>query len=149
MNLKSASSRFLFVAIVLFAATILFSQTAKKANPQPRAENAQLVASVKGPDLFRAYCASCHGATGQGKGPVAAALKDEVPDLTLISLRNGGKFPTARVRTIIAGDDAISAHGSRKMPVWGPVFHQVEQDQDWGNVRLENLAKYLESIQKK
>jgi mono/diheme cytochrome c family protein len=33
------------------------------------------------------------------------------------------------------------------MPIWGPIFHQIEADMDWGNVRLENLVKYLESIQ--
>jgi mono/diheme cytochrome c family protein len=33
------------------------------------------------------------------------------------------------------------------MPIWGPIFHQVEADMDWGNVRLENLVNYLESIQ--
>jgi len=27
------------------------------------------------------------------------------------------------------------------------IFHQVEHDVDRGNVRLENLLKYLESIQ--
>lgn len=149
MNTKNASIRFLFVAVLLLAATFLIGQASKKIKAQPPAENVQLVASVKGPDLFRAYCASCHGADGKGNGPVAQALKNPTPDLTLISLRNGGKFPAARVRTIIAGDDAIAAHGSRMMPVWGPIFHQVERDQDWGNVRIDSLAKYLESIQKK
>lgn len=137
------------IAAILCTVTVVYSQTAKGSKPQPPAENVQLVASVKGPDLYRAYCASCHGADGKGNGPAAQALKNPTPDLTLISLRNGGKFPAARVRTIIAGDDAIAAHGSRKMPVWGPIFHQVERDQDWGNVRIENLTKYLESIQKK
>jgi mono/diheme cytochrome c family protein len=33
------------------------------------------------------------------------------------------------------------------MPVWGPVFHQVEADMDWGNVRIHNLVNFLESIQ--
>jgi len=35
------------------------------------------------------------------------------------------------------------------MPVWGPIFHQVEDDQDFGEVRLANLVKYIESIQQK
>jgi hypothetical protein len=35
------------------------------------------------------------------------------------------------------------------MPVWGPIFHQIEEDQDFGNVRLRNLIKYLETIQQK
>jgi len=33
------------------------------------------------------------------------------------------------------------------MPIWGPIFHQIEEDVDRGHVRIENLVKYLESIQ--
>ena len=56
-------------------------------------------------------------------------------------------FPSARVRKMISGDEVLASHGSREMPIWGPIFHQVEEDRDFGAVRLENLAKYLESIQ--
>jgi mono/diheme cytochrome c family protein len=42
----------------------------------------------------------------------------------------------------------IASHGSREMPVWGPIFHQVEEDVDRGNVRVENLVEYLQSIQR-
>jgi hypothetical protein len=34
------------------------------------------------------------------------------------------------------------------MPVWGPIFHQVEEDRDYGAVRLHNLTEYIRSIQK-
>jgi mono/diheme cytochrome c family protein len=106
-----------------------------------------LIQSVKGPDLFQAYCAVCHGTDGRGGGPAASSLKARMSDLTLLERRNRGEFPTARVRQIILGDAVVAAHGSREMPIWAPVFHQVEGDMDWGNVRLENLVKYLESIQ--
>ena len=109
----------------------------------------RLIYSVKGPDLFRAHCAACHGADGKGGGPVAPALKAKVPDLTVLAKNNGGKFPTARVRKFTAGDEVPISHGSREMPVWGPIFHQIEADQDFGNVRLDNLTKYLESIQQR
>ena len=108
-----------------------------------------LIHSLQGPDLYHAYCASCHGADAQGNGPAAAALSTKVPDLTTIAQRNGGVFPTERVRKIITGDETVVAHGSRNMPVWGPIFHQVEQDRDYGAVRLQNLTNYLESLQKK
>jgi len=107
----------------------------------------QLIRSLNGPDLFRAYCASCHGLDAKGDGPAAASLKTKVADLTVLSKNNGGKFPAARVRKVIMGDDVLAAHGSREMPIWGPIFHQVEEDVDRGNVRLENLVRYLESIQ--
>lgn len=125
------------------------AESAQASQPQPQTENQRLIGSVEGPDLFRAYCASCHGADGKGNGPTAAALKTKPPDLTTISRRSGGKFPSQRVREVIAGDNRIAAHGSREMPVWGPIFHQVERDRDWGYVRMENLTKYLESIQSK
>jgi hypothetical protein len=43
--------------------------------------------------------------------------------------RNGAtgvKFPAARIRSILAGDEDHAAHGSKAMPIWGPVFHQIE-----------------------
>ena len=79
-----------------------------------------------------------------GRSP---ALKATVPDLTVIAKKNGGKFPTARVRRIIEGEGMIASHGTREMPVWGPIFSQVEADVDREPVRIENLLKYLESIQ--
>lgn len=104
-----------------------------------------------GANIFRNYCASCHGATGRGDGPAAKALKQTVPDLTTLARRNGGAFPADHVRTIVmfGGGDPISAHGSKSMPIWGPVFHEIEFDSDLGSVRLENITKYLESIQRK
>jgi mono/diheme cytochrome c family protein len=125
------------------------AQLAQASQPQSQTESQRLIGSVEGPDLFRAYCASCHGTDGKGSGPAAAALRTKPPDLTTINRRSGGKFPSQRVREIIAGDNRIAAHGSREMPIWGPIFHQVERDRDWGYVRLENLTKYLESIQSK
>ena len=41
------------------------------------------------------------------------------------------------------------AHGDREMRIWGPIFHEVESDQDWGEVRLDAITKYMESIQQK
>jgi mono/diheme cytochrome c family protein len=98
----------------------------------------------------RYYCAACHGADGRGHGPASVALKHAVPDLTLISQRNGGKFPYQRVKEIIEGKEpGPLAHGDREMPIWGPIFHEVESDEDWGEVRLDAVTKHVESIQQK
>ena len=78
---------------------------------------------------------------------MAPALKATVPDLTTMARDNSEEFPVARVRRIIMGDGMVASHGSREMPVWGPIFHQVGADVDQGYVRLDNLVKYLESIQ--
>jgi len=106
---------------------------------------------VDGASIFRSNCAACHGLDGRGNGPASKVMKREVPDLTRLSERNGDAFPAMHVRTTImfGADDLLSAHGSREMPIWGPIFHEIEFDQDLGNVRLENVTKYLESIQRK
>jgi mono/diheme cytochrome c family protein len=130
----------------------LVSAAGAAAQTKPAAEKQyeQLIFSVRGPDLFRAHCAACHGPEGKGNGPVGAALKTKPADLTMLAKNNGGKFPTQRIQKFISGDDpSLLSHGTREMPVWGPIFHQVEEDQDFGNVRLRNLIKYLETIQQK
>ena len=117
----------------------------------PRDSNdAPLIASIQGPALYKAYCASCHGADARGNGPMAKSLKVPPADLTRISLRNAGAFPVMRIERIISGEEQLpSGHGVREMPVWGPIFSQVDQDQDLGRVRIDNLARYLESLQTK
>jgi mono/diheme cytochrome c family protein len=122
-------------------------QIQQQPQQQTRQQPQQLIRSVEGPDLFRAYCASCHGSDGKGHGPAAAGLKTRVADLTVLAKNNGGVFPATRVRTAIMGEEVIASHGSREMPIWGPIFHQIEADVDRGNVRLENLVTYLQSIQ--
>jgi mono/diheme cytochrome c family protein len=134
---------------LVVGATGASSQSAP-ASPAPSDQDQKyqtLIRSTEGPDLYRAYCASCHGVDGKGQGPAAAAFKAKMPDLTTLAARNGGKFPLARVKQTILGDDVIAAHGSRDMPVWGPIFHQIEEDVDRGYVRVDNLLKYLQSIQ--
>ncbi len=136
--------------LVLSCVALAAFGTQPEAAARPAPQNDQLpplIRSTKGADLFQTYCAPCHGAGAKGNGPVAPALKAKVPDLTLLAKRNGGQFPEPRVRKVILGDDVVASHGSREMPIWGPIFHQIEEDVDRGNVRVENLVKYLESIQ--
>jgi hypothetical protein len=83
------------------------------------------------------------------QGPMAAVLKVHVPNLTEIAKRNGGQFPFERTARRIEGTEPRSvAHGTKEMPIWGPLFSQVTTDQDFGKVRIHNLTKYLQSIQK-
>jgi mono/diheme cytochrome c family protein len=108
----------------------------------------RLIDSVEGVDLYRAYCATCHGTDARGDGPLAKFLRTKTPDLTHIAKRNGGTFPLERVEKIITGAEALPAgHGTFEMPVWGPVFSRVTWDRDLGKVRIHNLATYLETLQ--
>lgn len=110
---------------------------------------AQMTLSIDGARLFTQYCAACHGTRGLGDGPMVPALKTKVPDLTLIAKRNGGEFPTDRVQGVVAGDKPALAHGTREMPVWGPIFSSDISDRDYGKLRIYNVTKYLETLQKR
>jgi mono/diheme cytochrome c family protein len=111
-------------------------------------ETTRIIPSIEGSDLYKTYCATCHGVDGKGGGPMAQALTAHVPNLTHISRRNHGKFPLEQIERYISGEESVTAaHGSREMPIWGPVFSQIEFDLDLGRVRIHNLAKYLETIQ--
>jgi len=130
---------------------VLLVSGAVSASAQIRNQRQPPIRPVEGASIFRNYCAACHGLDGRGNGPASKALKREVPDLTRVSQRNDGAFPALHVRTIImfGADDLLPAHGSKEMPIWGPIFHEIEFDRDLGNVRLENVTRYLESIQRK
>ena len=66
------SPAILAVALLLaFSAMAVQAQTKGTVSQAPQS----LIYSIKGPDLYRAYCASCHGLTGRGDGPAAPALK--------------------------------------------------------------------------
>ncbi len=117
--------------------------------PSQNKTESPTVVEVEGSEIFRNHCAVCHGRDGRGRGPATIALKEPVPDLTQIARRNGGVFPAGQVKAVINGTLERSVHGSREMPIWGPIFHNFEWDQDLGEVRLENVTEYIRSIQQK
>lgn len=99
-------------------------------------------------------CAVCHGADGRGHGPLAPELRTRPADLTLLSKRNGDRFPYQRVHAIVDGRYVVPGHGDREMPVWGRRF--LEEDAEvYGDdgefvttERIHELTGYLESIQR-
>jgi mono/diheme cytochrome c family protein len=121
------------------------------AGQQQRGSPAPLVIpSMSGGDLFRFYCASCHGPEGKGDGPVAPALTRRPPDLTAIARRNGRRFPTERIEGFVTGNrQPTLAHGSADMPVWGPIFKALDPQERMNRIRIENVVAFIESIQSK
>jgi|SRR5579871_445375 len=133
---------------LLVGGWILFSGWNMAHSETSQPETQRVIESIQGPRLFAAYCAVCHGKDGKGGGPMARALKVPPPDLTGLAVRNAGKFPLDRVQKIISASEPVPAgHGTREMPVWGPIFSQIAWDQDLGRLRVYNLAKYIEQIQ--
>ena len=112
---------------------------------------AEDLATSTGAQLYRQFCASCHGAGGHGDGPVAPFFKLQPPDLTQIAKRNGGEFPLERVRRILDGTANLPPHGAREMPVWGIEFAMAADDPATGRQvaqsTITRLAEYLRSMQ--
>ncbi len=107
---------------------------------------------------FKENCASCHGVSGKGDGPVHSFLVKPPSDLTTIARRNGGAFPQELMWEVIDGrwSGEVGPHGSREMPVWGNEFKARAMTQpgdsprtaEWSaRNRIVSLLKYLETIQ--
>ena len=129
-------------------ASLIVCGAVASAQEKPKIETAPItrVAANDGAEMFVQYCTPCHGKGGRGDGPAAAALKRAPADLTTLTSRNGGKFPDVKVKRYIEGLDEVPAHGSRDMPIWGPLFRALSQDT--AAIRVEALTAHLRSIQR-
>jgi mono/diheme cytochrome c family protein len=103
-----------------------------------------------GPEVYRTYCATCHGVSARGDGPLAAHLRFVPPDLTLLAKRNGGKFDEAEVYRIIDGRKPVKGHGGPDMPVWGDAFRRSADgySEEAVKARIEGLVTHLRSLQR-
>ena len=90
---------------------------------------------------FLRSCASCHGISGKGDGPVAKSLRIPPPDLTKLSEANNGVFPISRVYEVIDGRIERLVHGSRNMPVWGERYMQGMMSRDTREFTSKELAE--------
>jgi len=142
----------LVLAGVFFVAsgTALLGQEAAGTNqPQKTIEKVPVTRSnpASGKQMFKDYCAACHGATGKGDGPAADLLKTPPPDLTALAKNNNGKFPADHFVAVLQFGTEGHAHGTVDMPVWGPLF--TREHKDLTQLRISNLESYVESIQQK
>lgn len=113
------------------------------------------MADDAGKDQFVENCASCHGMAGLGDGPMAEFMSVKLPDLTTITQRNDGVFPTLAMIHVIDGRSGLRGHGS-EMPIWGTQFSASAGSGvvgDYSSVyaargQVLSIVYYLESIQK-
>jgi nucleotide-binding universal stress UspA family protein/mono/diheme cytochrome c family protein len=112
---------------------------------------AQPKLTAAGADLFRTYCASCHGTSARGDGPLADSMRRRPANLTEIAKRNNGAFPADIVFRTIDGRKPVRGHGGPDMPVWGDAFALSRRGGDEQKVEqiIQSLVDYLESIQLK
>ena len=129
-----------------------FVIAAPRVQDKPIVDKDQLPPSYdpSGKAMFKKNCASSHGADAKGHGPASPTLNTRVPDLTTLSKRHDGKFPFEYVSNTLRFGPGFSAHGSKDMPVWGPIFQYLDNyDEAAVRQRIRNLCDYLESLQQK
>ena len=138
------------ITVAVIFATISAVAVAQNAAPEVKHVPITNVPSSSGPEMFKSYCAVCHGVDGKGNGPAAGAMKVQPTDLTALAQKNGGKYPAAHVATVIRGQADLPAHGNEDMPVWGRLFSSISQGHDSQvQQRVSNLVDYIDKLQVK
>ena len=130
----------LITALVL-GAVVATAMSGALAQAKPRNNDVDL-----GAFEYKSSCATCHGLSGKGDGPMAARLKARPTDLTRLTRDNGGVFPTQHIYEVIDGRKEIASHGSREMPVWGSHYldetsFQYRYTETMGPVAYETLVR--------
>jgi mono/diheme cytochrome c family protein len=142
--------RFALVAAIVFA--VLLSSAAQEKVVKTNATAIAPANASSGIAMYTAYCAACHGADGKGSGPAASAFKNQPTDLTMLSKKNNGKFPSEHFNSILKFGTSVKAHGSAQMPVWYSLFRSLDSsatDDGITMMRIKNLREYLETLQAK
>ena len=139
-----------WTCMIAMLVAALGNSRAQESKSTVKREAAPMTSPASGKEMFMSYCASCHGKDAKGDGPAANALKQLPADLTTLAKRNGGKYPSDKVTSILRGQAKLMAHGDQEMPVWGPVFWRMSQGrEEQVQMRIANLNRYLESLQEK
>jgi mono/diheme cytochrome c family protein len=142
---SAAHSALLLCALLLIAG-------AACAQTQPKVDQNQLPPNFvpTGKQMFKQYCAACHGLDAKGHGPARSTLKIPAADLTTLAKRHGGDFPRDYVENILRFGPGVAAHGSSDMPTWGPIFQYMDNfNQPIVQQRIKNLVDYIISLQEK
>ena len=132
---------------IFFPLALVASLSGVGLSQAPRLPAPEFYKSTDGQELFKFYCANCHGMDAKGRA-ATPAMRTPSTDLTMLSAAHGGVFPRERVVAVIKhGSSASPAHGAKDMPVWGAIFRSMERNDTLVDIRIDNLVRYLESLQ--
>ena len=141
--------------LLLGCGSLALAIAAAQQPASPKIQNVpiQHTAVTSGTEMYSTYCAVCHGADGKGNGPAASSLKTHPADLTQLSKKNGGTFPSAHVASTLQFGVENPAHGNKEMPIWGDLFQTLNTSarstSGQTRLRISNLTDYLKTIQQK
>jgi mono/diheme cytochrome c family protein len=134
-----------WIAVTLLIMAIAVPNVSRQSS---MAGDTRIEAPATGRELFRTYCASCHGVSGRGDGPAAVALRVPPVDLRYYAMNNGGVFPETQLRRIVDGRD-VRAHGTTEMPVWGDAFKSSREglSEVSAQARIAAIVQFVASLQ--
>lgn len=136
---------FALAGLLLFAlggASLLAQEKRDKVVPSRYSE------PTSGAQMYKDYCAVCHGLKGIGDGPAVKSLKAAPPDLGTLAQRNAGQYPAAYVSQVLRSGMSSQSHGTSDMPLWGPKFRDLDT-KNVAELRIHNLTTFIESLQRK
>jgi mono/diheme cytochrome c family protein len=132
------------------ATSLCLAQEKAEQKPAVKQTPIKQTSAASGKEMFAQYCAPCHGAGGKGDGPAASSMKAAPADLTQLTKSHGGKYPADHVATVLRFGSGPGAHGSKDMPVWGPLFHSLDVYHDTAvQQRITNVVEYIGTLQAK
>ncbi len=108
------------------------------------------VSAQTGKTDFQDFCAQCHGIDGKGN-----KVEDlQGPDLTHLSRKHGGSFPSQEVYEVIDGRKKRPQHERLlDMPLWGEYLQPQGVPKNVAEAkarsRITALVRYIQSLQEK
>jgi hypothetical protein len=151
MKKSTIHSAILLCTLLFSTVTLAMAQEAKKTIKKVPIKP---TSAASGEEMYISYCAACHGTSGKGDGPAASEFKTPPTNLTIICPKSQcGQFPSGYIAQVIEnGPQDAKAHGSKDMPVWGSLFrslHSTSSTDSMVKLRINNLSKYIETLQVK
>ena len=90
--------------------------------------------AAKGGEVYKTYCATCHGDTGKGDGIAAAALDPKPRDLSNAEYVSG--LTDAHIKKV-ASEGGASVGMSPAMPAWGGIIPEADIDNIIAYIRAD------------
>jgi mono/diheme cytochrome c family protein len=143
-------TKFVLIGMLLVGLTGAIPASLGEAGEQKKKLKKEPIASSEaesGAQLYKNYCAACHGLEGKGDGQVAKFLKGPPADLSTLAQRNNGTYPADRVAATLRNGTDSGVHGTSDMPIWGPVFQS--RGKDVAQTRVRKLTEFVQSLQQK